>query len=116
MPTVLDLIKASNRYNREDLIGYNLMIIGVPNVGKSTIINKLRNNYLKVRGRATITGALPGVTKSVLERIKINANPPIYLYDTPGVLEPKVNRDIETIMRCALCGQHFPLYIYSYLI
>ena len=82
------------------------MIIGIPNVGKSTIINKLRNNYLKIGGKATTTGAIAGVTRSVLERIKINANPSIYLYDTPGVLEPKIDRQLETTMRCALCGQH----------
>jgi ribosome biogenesis GTPase A len=105
MPTVVDLIQKSDRFNREDLYDFNLMIIGIPNVGKSTIINKMRNMYLGVGGRATTTGALPGVTRSVLERIKINANPPVYLFDTPGVLEPKIDKSVEVTMRCALCGQ-----------
>jgi ribosome biogenesis GTPase A len=105
MPTVVDLIQKSDRFNREDIYDFNLMIIGIPNVGKSTIINKMRHMYLRVGGKATITGALPGVTRSVLERIKINANPPVYLFDTPGVLEPKIDKSLEVTMRCALCGQ-----------
>ena len=102
----MEIIESSNRYNREEANDLNLMIIGIPNVGKSTIINKLRNMYLGIGGRATIVGAEAGVTKSVLERIKINPNPPVYLYDTPGVLEPKIDKtNIEMTMRCALCGQ-----------
>ncbi|CAG2181702.1 unnamed protein product, partial [Oppiella nova] len=94
----------SDRFNREDFNGFNLMVMGIPNVGKSTIINKLRNTNLRVSGKATTTGAIAGVTRSVLERIKINANPPVYLYDTPGVLEPRIDKGLETIMRCAVCA------------
>ncbi|XP_054162047.1 mitochondrial GTPase 1-like [Oppia nitens] len=104
LPTVVEIISNSNRFNREDATDINLMIIGIPNVGKSTLINRMRHTYLGVGGRATVTGATAGVTRSVLERIKINAIPPVYLFDTPGVLDPKVDKDIETIMRCALCA------------
>ena len=100
------MIRDSDRFNREDFNGFNLMVMGIPNVGKSTIINKLRNTNLRVSGKATTTGAIAGVTRSVLERIKINANPPVYLYDTPGVLEPRIDKGLETIMRCAVCGQY----------
>lgn len=87
---------------------FNLMVLGIPNVGKSSIINKLRSFHLQVGGKATTTGATAGVTRRVLERIKINYNPPVYLYDTPGVLEPKFDnkfdKGLEVYMRCALCG------------
>ena len=56
------------------------MVVGIPNVGKSTFINKMaRNNIAK-------TGDRPGVTKSK-QWIKTSIG--IELLDTPGVLWPK---------------------------
>lgn len=57
-----------------------VMIVGVSNVGKSTLINKLVNKNV------VVTGNKPGVTKSI-SMIKINNQ--IDLIDTPGVLWPK---------------------------
>lgn len=57
------------------------LIIGVPNVGKSTLINRL------VGKKAVQVGNRPGVTKS-LGWIRINKN--IDLLDTPGILWPKL--------------------------
>ncbi|MDX9692219.1 MAG: ribosome biogenesis GTPase YlqF, partial [Acholeplasmataceae bacterium] len=56
------------------------MILGIPNVGKSTLINQL------TKSSATRTGNTPGVTKAQ-QWIKINTN--FELLDTPGVLWPK---------------------------
>ena len=57
------------------------MILGIPNVGKSTLINTLA-------GRAVAkTGNEPAVTKSQ-QLIKLDGG--IMLYDTPGMLWPKV--------------------------
>ena len=57
-----------------------VLILGIPNVGKSTLINRL------VRKRVTNVGNRPGVTKS-LEWIRINDQ--LELLDTPGILWPK---------------------------
>jgi ribosome biogenesis GTPase A len=56
------------------------MVVGIPNVGKSTFINSIAGKA------ATKTGNKPGVTKGK-QWIKINKN--IELLDTPGILWPK---------------------------
>lgn len=99
LPIVTDLIGNSNRYNRTEETAFNLMIIGVPNVGKSSLTNVLRNRHLK-RGAASAVGAIAGITRTVLNRIKISEKPLIYLFDTPGILTPKVN-DVEQGMKLA---------------
>ena len=60
------------------------LILGIPNVGKSTLINRL------VGKKATNVGNKPGITKQ-LEWIRINNN--LELLDTPGILWPRINDD-----------------------
>ena len=62
-----------------------VLVLGIPNVGKSTLINRL------VGKKATNVGNKPGVTKS-LEWIRINDK--LELLDTPGMLWPKLDDDI----------------------
>ena len=57
------------------------LILGIPNVGKSTLINRL------VGKKATNVGNKPGITKK-LEWIRINNQ--IELLDTPGILWPRL--------------------------
>lgn len=90
VPLAKRLIQASNRFNRSNQPEFNLMIIGVPNVGKSSLTNVLRNRHLKVKG-ASAVGAIAGITRSVLTRIKISENPQIFMYDTPGILTPRID-------------------------
>ncbi|MCE5603867.1 ribosome biogenesis GTPase YlqF [Staphylococcus pseudintermedius] len=56
------------------------MIVGIPNVGKSTLINKLANRSIAQ------TGNKPGVTKQQ-QWIKVGKS--LQLLDTPGILWPK---------------------------
>lgn len=102
LPLAEDLILNSERYNRAHAEEINLMIIGVPNVGKSSLINSLRNYHLK-RANASQVGATPGITRSVLNRIKICENPLVFLYDTPGILTPNIS-NIESGLKLALCA------------
>ncbi|MEE6516963.1 hypothetical protein FKM82_026857 [Ascaphus truei] len=48
-----------------------IMVIGVPNVGKSSLINSLRRLHLKKGGKASKVGGEPGMTRSVLSRIQV---------------------------------------------
>lgn len=102
LPLAINLISDSNRFNRMEQEFYSIMIIGVPNVGKSSLINRLRSDNLSL-GKGTAVGNTAGVTKSVLTHIKISEDPLVYLIDTPGILAPTI-RDIHAGMKLALVG------------
>ncbi|XP_033324417.2 mitochondrial GTPase 1 isoform X1 [Megalopta genalis] len=102
LPLAQRLIKESDRYNRAEEKSYAMMIIGVPNVGKSSLINRLRSNNL-FKSKAVKVGGVAGVTRSVSTRVKILTNPDIYILDTPGILTPKIN-DIHCGLKLALVG------------
>ncbi|MCB9499160.1 MAG: ribosome biogenesis GTPase YlqF [Erysipelotrichaceae bacterium] len=70
------------------------MVIGIPNVGKSTFINLMANR--KLMGAANT----PGFTKSI-SWAKISKN--FELMDTPGILEPKF-KDKNMAINLALIG------------
>jgi ribosome biogenesis GTPase A len=61
-----------------------MIIAGIPNVGKSTMINYF------VKKSVTRTGNQPGVTRG---RQWIRINPRLELLDTPGMLWPRIDRD-----------------------
>lgn len=85
-----DRLKAKGLTN----IVIRAMVIGIPNVGKSSFINKMaKNNIAK-------TGDRPGVTKS---RQWIKTSIGIELMDTPGILWPKFE-DEEVALNLAFTG------------
>ncbi|XP_063047926.1 mitochondrial ribosome-associated GTPase 1 [Engraulis encrasicolus] len=102
LPQVLELIENRPRFHRSEDRSYCLMVIGVPNVGKSSFINALRRTNLK-KGKASRVGAEPGITKAVLTKIQVCERPVMHLLDTPGVLSPRIE-SVETGMKLALCG------------
>lgn len=58
-----------------------VLICGIPNVGKSTLINTLNGQ------RSAKTGDEPGITK-MEQRIQLASD--VYLFDTPGMLWPRI--------------------------
>ena len=73
---------------------YRVLIVGIPNVGKSTIINKIANRQV------ANVGNKPGVTKKK-QWIRVNGN--IELLDTPGLLWPRLD-DKDVGVKLALTG------------
>lgn len=73
---------------------YRLMIVGVPNVGKSSLINRLTGK------KSAQTGDRPGVTKG---KQWLNLPGNMQLLDTPGILWPKFE-DPKAGLDLAFCG------------
>ncbi len=88
--------KIKEKYIQKGRIGkaIRVMVIGIPNVGKSTFINSL------AKRSTTKVGNKPGVTKQK-QWIKIDNN--IEIMDTPGMLWPRLDNK-EYAMHLAFCG------------
>lgn len=92
---ILEANKA--RIERAKARGYvsrplRLMIAGIPNSGKSTLINRLAGkSSLKTQNK-------PGVTRQL---VWLRAGKDLELLDTPGVLWPKLDTEAE---KCALAA------------
>ena len=83
IPAVRELLKDKlESYAAKGQVGRPLrvMILGIPNVGKSTLINKVAGR------KAAIAGDKPGVTRG---RQWISIDSGLDLLDTPGILWPK---------------------------
>jgi ribosome biogenesis GTPase A len=76
-----------------------LMIMGIPNVGKSTLMNAL------VKKKVAKVGDEPAVTKS---QQRIDLGPRLTLYDTPGMLWPKIAHPVDGLMLPATRSASMP--------
>nr|XP_048322093.1 short integuments 2, mitochondrial isoform X1 [Ziziphus jujuba var. spinosa] len=87
-----------------------VMVVGVPNVGKSALINSIHQiassrfpvYFIVQKMKRATVGPLPGVTQDIAG-YKIAHQPSIYVLDTPGVLVPSI-ADIEIGLKLALSG------------
>lgn len=81
--------------------GYKVLVTGMPNVGKSTLINSLKASPKKVAR----TGAEAGITRSTSEYIRITDDENIYLIDTPGIgLPGRLHGATHRMLTLSLCG------------
>lgn len=74
------IVKAINDTNNKDKNQVRCLVVGIPNVGKSTIINSI------IKKKKTQIGNKPGVTKG---QQWLTSPENIMLLDTPGILWPK---------------------------
>jgi len=69
-----------------------MLIMGIPNVGKSTLMNAL------LKRRAALVGDEPAITKS---QQSFDLNDHMTLIDTPGLMWPKIEHDSDGLMLAA---------------
>ena len=97
IPLAREVIEQNRKQSNPDLNSsktkIKVMILGLPNTGKSTIINQLANR------NATKVANKPGLTQ-IQQWIQIDDE--IDLLDTPGVMPPKVESDEQALWLSAI--------------
>merc|ERR1719499_1730118 len=97
MQAILD-----RRTMRWDSLASVVCILGMPNAGKSTIINCLRKGQFHGKGQAV--GPTAGVTRSI-NLLKVHSDPLISILDSPGIFIPAMSMDnVEEGLKLGLVG------------
>lgn len=91
---IINIVRSICAKKNASVKSIKAMITGIPNVGKSTLINILADRIVAK------TGNEPAVTKS---QQRVNLGDGIILFDTPGVLWPKLENP-NSIYRLAALG------------
>lgn len=113
--SILDLSRKLAAHKPDDPNPVRVMITGIPNVGKSTLINILAGRVIAK------TGNEPAITKG---QQMINLDNGIMLIDTPGILWPKVENEKSgyrlaatgAIKETALSYEEVALFTAEYLL
>ncbi|EPX74100.1 GTPase [Schizosaccharomyces octosporus yFS286] len=80
----------------------HVYFVGMPNTGKSSILNSLRHVSLR-RSKAAITGNHPGVTKHFSEVVRLLDDAEVFMLDTPGIMTPSIASP-EDMLKLSLVG------------
>ncbi|KAI0534265.1 P-loop containing nucleoside triphosphate hydrolase protein [Xylaria digitata] len=126
---LLDLIK-ERAAAHDSLVGLRALIVGMPNAGKSTLLNALRRVGMDLPRKAARTGVQPGVTRKLSTPVRIvaasstsstSSSPTsstssshtspdsvdvgegVFVIDTPGVFVPYV-ADVMSMLKLSLVG------------
>eukprot|EP01138_Halocafeteria_seosinensis_P005176 gb/GECG01005293.1/.p1 GENE.gb/GECG01005293.1/~~gb/GECG01005293.1/.p1 ORF type:complete len:309 (+),score=33.98 gb/GECG01005293.1/:1-927(+) len=86
----------------QSFAGSVLAIFGIPNVGKSTIINSLRHSSKQFKTQGATTGAKAGLTRH-FKAFQVSRSPPVFIIDSPGILQPKIET-VEDGLKLSLTG------------
>ena len=89
IPTLCQALAPHRNDNFKPL---RIMIMGIPNVGKSTLMNAM------VKRKVAAVGDEPAITKS---QQRINLSPRLTIIDTPGLMWPKIENDVDGYMLAA---------------
>ena len=86
------LCKGLAPHRNDGIKPLRMLIMGIPNVGKSTLMNAL------LKRRVAAVGDEPAVTKS---QMSIDLGPTMSITDTPGLMWPKIRHDSDGYMLAA---------------
>ncbi|MEP7210558.1 MAG: GTPase, partial [Alphaproteobacteria bacterium] len=86
--------------------GFRVAILGPPNAGKSSLMNRL------ARQDAAIVSAIPGTTRDVVEVRLVIAGYPVWVADTAGLRETADAIEAEGVRRALARAEHADLRIW----
>ncbi|KAI0838004.1 P-loop containing nucleoside triphosphate hydrolase protein [Hypoxylon sp. FL0890] len=105
---LIDTIK-TRAIAADSLTGLRALVVGMPNAGKSTLLNALRRVGRRLP-KAARTGAEPGVTRKIGTPVCVipknssaGLHAGVFVVDSPGVFVPYV-RDVEAMLKLSLVG------------